>query len=123
MGHGANHGIKCGVEVLREVLDQEAQDMAAVFLEHGILAAVAAVAGWIGKVLRAVDLDDEEITGFIRRAVMIDGSGCVVMGLFARVKIGRARTSQRTGRFGEILVRLASRVPVAIISMQTIEGE
>ena len=45
---GAEDGVERGVQMFAEVFGEEAQDEAAVFLEQGVLAAVAAVGRGIG---------------------------------------------------------------------------
>jgi len=56
---GAVDGVEGFVEVEREVLGEEAEDVVAVLLEERVFAAVAAVCGGVAEVLGAVDLDGE----------------------------------------------------------------
>ena len=59
MGDGADDGVERGVEVFAEILGEEAKHEAAVLLEQGVLAPVAAIGGRIGEVLWPVNLDGE----------------------------------------------------------------
>lgn len=45
---GAEDGIERGVQMFAEILGKETKNVAAIFLEERVLAAVAAVAGRIG---------------------------------------------------------------------------
>ena len=52
------HGIQNCVEVLAEVVGEEAEDEVSVCLQEHVFAAVAAV-GFSGEVLRAIEFDDD----------------------------------------------------------------
>ena len=54
---GAEYGVERAIQMFTEILGEETQDMDAVFLEQGVLAAVAAVGGRVREVLGAIDLD------------------------------------------------------------------
>lgn len=59
MYYRTEDAIEGGVQMFAEIFGEEAENVTAIFLKQGILAAVAAVGGVIREVLRSIDLDGE----------------------------------------------------------------
>ena len=50
--------IENGVQILRHILRQETENGISVLLQQPVLVPVAAIGGWIGKVLGAIQFDN-----------------------------------------------------------------